>query len=298
MNYLCKKISTLLFASILISCAGYSLAEDIESDDKPKQDRSDNRDGYRLSLGLGYVNIESPWWYDEEETNRLRLVIDGRYQWKGLFVELATNGLSSDKNLPAIGYNFYSTDHWNLDFIAAAVSGRIEFNYVYDGQAKQISGEPTKGVGLRAQGSWGNSIVQMVALPYIYDGEEKDFGSDSTVDYASLWVGHRWQVKNWSVNGLLGAVYKSSGLLDHQLGVTESEADGIVWVYEPSSGVNYTAHIDLSYPVSKNILFQMYSRYTQYSDAILDSPLIELSRKVGNRPENEHEFGVHLNYVF
>jgi MipA family protein len=297
MSYLHRKTNTLLFSALLTFCSGYSLADDTGNDDKPKQNRSDNRDGYSLSIGLGYMNYESPL-YGGEEGDGVWLVIDGRYQWKGLFAELALNGVSGDKNLPAIGYNFYSTDHWNLDFIAAVVSGRSEFNYVYDGQVKQISGEPTKGVGFRAQGSWGNSIVQMVALPYIYDGEEKDFGSDSAVDYASLWVGHRWQVKNWSVNGLLGAVYKSSGLLDHQLGVTGGEADGIVWAYEPSSGVDYTAHIDLSYPVSKNILFQMYSRYTQYSDAILDSPLIELSREAGNRPENEHEFGVLLNYVF
>ncbi len=296
MIYLHKKISTLLFTSIFISCAGHSLAEDIANDDKLKQNRSDNRDGYSLSIGIGYMDIESPL-YDEERYDGTRLVIDGRYQWNGLFAELALDG-ASDKNLTSIGYNFYSTEHWNLDVIAAAVSGRTEFNYVYDGHVKQIAGEPTKGVGFRAQGSWGNSIVQMVALPYIYDGEEKDFGSDSAVDYVSLWVGHRWQVKNWSVNGLLGAVYKSSGLLDHQFGVTGNEADGIVWAYEPSSGIDYMAHIDLSYPVSKKILFHVFSRYTLYSDAAMDSPLIELAREWDDRPENEHEFGVLLNYVF
>ena len=292
MSYLYKKIGTLLFTSILISCAGHSLAEGIANDDKPKRDSSDNRDGYSLSIGLGYANIESPL-YDEEEIDGLRVVIDGHYQWKGLFVELA-NDPSRDKNLPAVGYNFYNTDHWNLDLIAAAVTGRSEFNYEVDGEAKQISADPTSAVGFRVQGAWGNSIVQMVALPYF----NEDFRSNSAVDYASLWVGHRWQVKNWSVNGLLGAVHKSSGLLDHQFGVTGNEADGIVWAYEPSSGIDYMAHIDLSYPVSKNILFQVFSRYTLYSNAAMDSPLIELAREWDDRPENEHEFGVLLNYVF
>jgi MipA family protein len=292
MSCLHKKISTLLLTTILASCAGHSLAEDIGKDDKPDQDRSDNRDGYSLSLGLGYVNSESPL-DDEEDTDGLRLVIDGRYQWKGLFVEFA-NDPSRDKNLPAIGYNFYSTVHWNLDLIAAAATVDSEFNYEVDGQEKQISGEATRGIGLRAQGVWGNSIVQMVALPYFH----QDFRSNSAVDYASLWFGHRWQIENWSVNGLLGAVYKSSGLLDHHFGVTESEADEIVWAYEPSSGIDYTAYIDLSYPVSKNILFQIYSRHTQYSDQTLDSPIIEFARKWEERPEKEHEFGILLNYVF
>lgn len=293
MSCLHRKISTFLLTSILTSCAGHSLAEDIESDDKPKQDSSDNRDGYRLSLGLGHMNSESPM-YDDEGRDGMRLVIDARYQWKGLFAELAFNGVSGEKNLTSIGYNFYSTEHWNLDLIAAAVTGRSEFNYEVDGEIKHISGEATRGVGIRAQGAWGNSIVQMVALPYFHE----DFRSNSAVDYASLWVGHRWQVKNWSVNGLLGAVYKSSGLLDHHFGVTESETDEIVWAYEPSSGIDYMAHIDLSYPVSKNILFQVFSRYTLYSDAAMDGPLIELAREWDDRPENEHEFGVLLNYVF
>lgn len=292
MSYIRKKISTFLFIVTLVSCAGYSIAEEVGNEDEQKQANKNSRDGYSLSIGLGYVNTESPL-YIEEKVDGLRVSIGGHYQWKGLFVELA-NDPSRDKNLPAVGYNFYSTEHWNFDLIAAAATGRSEFNYEVDGEAKQISGEATRGVGLRAQGAWGNSIVQMVALPYFHE----DFRSNSAVDYASLWVGHRWQVKNWSVNGLLGAVYKSSGLLDHHFGVTESETDEIVWAYEPSSGIDYTAHIDLSYPVSKNILFQIYSRHTQYSEETLDSPIIELVREWEDRPEKEHEFGVLLNYVF
>lgn len=291
MNYLHNIISTFLSAAILVSCNGYCLADESQPKDQQKSDKN-SRDGYSLSIGLGYLNIESPI-YIEEQVDGLKLVIDGRYQWKGFFVELA-NDPARDKNLPAAGYNFYSTEHWNLDVIAAAATGRTESNYYVDGQAKQISGEPTRGFGFRAQGSWGNSIVQMVALPYFHE----DFRSDSAVDYASLWVGHRWQIRNWSLNGLLGAVYKSSGLLDHHYGVTEDEADKIFRAYEPSSGTDYTAHIDLSYPVSKNILFQIYSRHTQYSDAALDSPLIELARKWEGRPESEREFGILLNYVF
>ena len=146
MSCLHRKISTFLLTSILTSCAGHSLAEDIANDDKLKQNRSDNRDGYSLSIGIGYMDIESPL-YDEERYDGARLVIDGRYQWNGLFAELALDG-ASDKNLTSIGYNFYSTEHWNLDLIAAAVTGRSEFSYEVDGEIKHISGEATRGVGL------------------------------------------------------------------------------------------------------------------------------------------------------
>lgn len=290
MNYSYNKISTFLLTAILASCASYSLAGEDSSENQ--QASKPGRDGYSLTIALGYVNIESPLRI-EEEIDGLRVAIDGHYQWNGFFVELA-NDPARDKNLSSVGYNFYSSDHWNLDLIAAAATGRVEFNYMVDGEARQISSDPTTGIGFRAQGAWGNSIVQMVTLPYI----SKDVQSNGAVGYASLWVGHRWQVKNWSVNGLLGAVYQSGGLLNHQYGVTETEADEIVWAYETSSGIDYTAHIDLTYPLSKNILFQVYSRYTQYSDEVLDSPLIALARKWEDRPEAEHEFGVLLNYVF
>lgn len=297
MDHWYQKKSTFLLTAILVTAilapySSFSLAEDAQVTDSPTQTSKHNRDGYSLSIGLGYVNIESPLRI-EEQIDGLKVFIDGYYQWKGFFVELA-NDPARDKNLPAVGYNFYSTDHWNLDLIAAVATGRTEFNYRLDGEAKQIKGGATRGFGFRAQGAWGNSIVQMVALPFI----NKDVESNSALNYASLWVGHRWQVKNWSVNGSLGAIYQSRALLDHHFGVTEDEADHIVWAYEPSSGIDYKAHIDLSYPVSKNTLFQIYSKHTQYSGEILDSPLIELARRWENRPEREHEFGIILNYVF
>ena len=97
---------------------------------------------------------------------------------------------------------------------------------------------------------------------------------------------------------MVGAKYRSSSLMNYGFGVTESEADKVVGAYEPSSGVDYTAQIDLTYPISKNLLFQIYSSYTQYSDEILHSPIIKLVRKSDNRPEKDQVFGVLVQYVF
>lgn len=290
MNYLHNKISAFLLTAIFTTCTAYSFAEPAQSEDKPQEASKNSRDGYYLSVGAGYRNLESP---GREAINGWQLVFNGRYQWKGLFAELALDP-SSAKNLPAVGYNFYSTDHWSLDLIGASTAERVRFNYQVDGEAKQISSELPRGVGFRAIGSWGNTLLQVVALPYFHE----DLQSDSAVDYASLWLGHRWQIKNWSVNGLVGAKYRSGGLMNYHFGVAESEADEVLDAYEPSAGIDYTAQIDLTYPVSKNVLFQVYSRGTIYSDEFLNSPMVELSRKWGDRPEKEHEFGVLLNYVF
>jgi outer membrane scaffolding protein for murein synthesis (MipA/OmpV family) len=92
----------------------------------------------------------------------------------------------------------------------------------------------------------------------------------------------------------VGAKYRSSSLMNYQFGVADSE----VGAYEPSSGVDYTAQIDLTYPISKNVLFQIYSSYTQFSDEMLDSSKIRAVRKWNNRPEKEQVFGVLVQYVF
>ena len=290
MNYSHNVISAFLLTATLVSCAGYSIAEEIQNKDEQKEDNKNSRDGYYLSIGAGYRNHESPGF---GEINGLQVVFKGRYQWKGLFAELAINPTSA-KSLPAVGYNFYSTDHWNLDLIGAGTAERVQFNYQVDGETKYISSESPRGVGFRAIGSWGNTVLQLVALPYFHE----DFQSNSAVDYASLWLGHRWQIKNWSVNGLIGAKYRSSGLMNYHLGVGENEADEVLDAYEPASGIDYTAQIDLTYPVSKNILFQIYSRGTIYSDEFLNSSMVELVRVRGDRPEKGQEFGVLLNYVF
>ncbi|HTF94563.1 MAG TPA: MipA/OmpV family protein [Cellvibrio sp.] len=288
MEYLTRTINVCLFAATL-SCAVYSVAEESPDSDKP-QTNSNSRDGYYLSVGIGHRIFESPL---REEINGFQVVFNSRYQWNGLFVELGFDP-TSDKNLPAVGYNFYNTDHWNFDLITASTDGRHEFNYRVDGEAKLIFSETTRGTGLRAQGSWGNTSLQVIALPYFHE----EFTSHSAVEYASLWAGHRWQIKNWSVNGLVGAKYRSRGLTDYLYGVTESEADKVVDAYEPSSSIDYTAQIDFTYPISKKLVFQIYSSHTVYSDEALNSPMVKLARKWDDRPEKRSEFGILLNYVF
>ncbi len=293
MNYLHNKISAFLLTAILTTCTAYSVAEETQPEGKSQQTDINSRDGYYLSIGTGLGSYESPL---REEQNGLILAINGRYQWKGFFAELGigSSGSFGPPSLTTLGYNFYGTEHWSFDALYAITDGTGELSYEVDGEAKQLSRLPISGVGFRALGSWGNTTLQLVGL-HSFNSE---FRPDADLGYAALWLGHRWQIKNWSLNGLVGAKYRSSSLMNYGFGVTESEADKVVGAYEPSSGVDYTAQIDLTYPISKNLLFQIYSSYTQYSDEILHSPIIKLVRKSDNRPEKEQVFGVLVQYVF
>lgn len=289
MNYLHNKISTFLLAAIFTTCTAYSVAEETQPEGKSQQTDINSRDGYYLSIGAGLGSYESPL---REEQNGLVLVINGRYQWKGFFAELGigSSGSFGPPSLTTLGYNFYSTEHWSFDALYAITDGTSEFIYKVGGETKTLSTLPISGAGFRALGSWGNTTLQLVGL-HSFNSE---FRPDAEVGYAALWLGHRWQINNWSLNGLVGAKYRSSSLMNYQFGVTDSE----VGAYEPSSGVDYTAQIDLTYPISKHVLFQIYSSYTQFSDEMLDSSKIRAVRKWNNRPEKEQVFGVLAQYVF
>lgn len=271
----------------------YSVAEEAQSEDQPQQTDINSRDGYYLSVGTGLGSYESPL---REEQNGLVLVINGRYQRNGFFAELgvSSSGSFGPPSLTTLGYNFYGTEHWSFDALYAITDSSSEFSYQVDGEARKSSTLPVSGVGLRALGSWGNTTLQLIGL-HSFNSE---FRPDADVGYAALWLSHRWQIKNWSLNGLVGAKYRSGSLMDYQFGVTESEADKVVGAYEPSSGVDYTAQIDLTYPIRKNLLFQIYSSYTHFSDEMLDSPIISRVAEWDNRPEKEQVFGVLVQYVF
>lgn len=293
MSYLHRKINLILLIAIFTTGTAYSFAEGTQSEDKAPQSDKNSRDGYYLSIAAGLGSYESPL---REEQNGLILAINGRYQRKGFFAELGigSSGSFGPPTLTTLGYNFYGTEHWNLDVLYAITDGTSEFIYEVGGEAKRLSTLPVSGAGLRALGSWGNTTLQLVGL-HSFNSE---FRPDAELGYAALWLGHRWQIKNWSLNGLVGAKYRSSSLMNYQFGVIESEADMVVGAYEPSSGVDYTAQIDLTYPVRKNLLFQVYSSYTQFSDEMLDSPIIKHVRESDNRPEKEQVFGVLVQYVF
>jgi hypothetical protein len=289
MNYLRNITSTFLVTAIFTMCTAYSFAEDAQPGDKSQQTDINSRDGHYLSIGAGLGSYESPL---REEQNGLILAINGRYQRKGFFAELGigSSGSFGPPSLTTLGYNFYGTEHWNLDVLYAITDGTSEFIYEVGGETKTLSTLPISGAGFRALGSWGNTTLQLVGL-HSFNSE---FRPDAEVGYAAVWLGHRWQINNWSLNGLVGAKYRSSSLMNYQFGVTDSE----VGAYEPSSGVDYTAQIDLTYPISKNVLFQIYSSYTQFSDEMLDSSKIRAVRKWNNRPEKEQVFGVLVQYVF
>ncbi len=53
-----------------------------------------------------------------------------------------------------------------------------------------------------------------------------------------------------------------------------------------------------SYPISENILFESYVRYTDFADSITDSPIIRATSQIPGRNEAKTEVGILFSYVF
>ena len=68
--------------------------------------------------------------------------------------------------------------------------------------------------------------------------------------------------------------------------------------YKAGGGFDVVGQVGVSYPVSKNVLFESYLRYTEVTDDISDSPVMQLFSKIDGRAENVTEFGLLFSYVF
>lgn len=251
---------------------------------------TEDQSGGFLKVGYGYKFESSPY---EDEISKGSLFVSGRYQidW-GLFVEAAFGANELQQGL-SYGYNFYNTESWNFDLMTLRAHG--DTTLVVTNQNEDVSlfkQNDTDMIGFRATGYYGQTRLQFIAAPYsLNDNVEDAF-------YASAWLAHSWQVKNWEIQAMTGVQLRSAEILDHYYGTPDVLVGESLPEYEAGSGLDYTAQIGVAYPLTENILFESYFRYTKVSSAVTDSPFIQQITMQPNRSDNVTEFGVLFSYVF
>lgn len=274
----------------LVTCSIFILANAVCAQAAFADQYAREPDAGYLELGLGYRTTESPLY---ESDSGIRASIRGRYQWHGLFVEYSSEW-DGAYGIPAVGYNFYNSESWSLDVINAITSGDASFRYRLDGETKHLFRERVVGSGVRLTGSWGSSIFQVQALPYF----NEDFSRESLLPYASALVGHRWRLKNWSLSGSIGARYQSAGYLNYYHGIDATQADALLPEYTASAGVDLSAKIALTYPLTRHWVFETSLSRTLYANTITNSPIVKALRSIEDRPGQATLFGIQLKYVF
>lgn len=253
------------------------------------QTLEDHSGGF-LKVGYGYKFASSPY---EDEISKGSLYVSGRYQidW-GLFIEAAFGANELQQGL-SYGYNFYNTESWNFDLMSLRAHGNTTLNAVNQNDEVFVFKQGnTDMVGLRATGAYGQTRVQFIAAPYSLNDNVDD------ALYASAWLAHSWQVKNWEIQAMTGVQYRSGEILDHYYGTPDIIVSEQLPDYTAGSGLDYTAQVGVAYPVSENILFESYLRYTKVSSAVTDSSIIQQITTQPNRSDNVTEFGILFSYVF
>ncbi|OUR60173.1 hypothetical protein A9Q74_14370 [Colwellia sp. 39_35_sub15_T18] len=248
----------------------------------------ENRNGGFLKLGYGYKIEVSPY---ENEVNHFSMFLNGRYQWSGLFVEASYGANERNEGL-SIGYNFYNTDNWNFD--VSTINAHGEIHAEIRDQEKILSQhfDNTDMIGLRATGNFDQTTVQFMLAPYAIDSDYDD------AIYASMWLGRAWQIKNWQLHGSIGLEYRSEAMLDYYYGISADEATTHFGSYEAGSGIDVTAQVSASYPISTNILFETYFKYTDFASSITNSPVMSFAGGLDGRAKERTEVGVLVSYVF
>jgi len=285
-----KKILQHFSLNLLIGLSTISSAQlyaDELINEAPEQAQEDRNGGF-LKLGYGYKFEESPY---ENEVNHFSMFLNGRYQWNGLFVEASYGANERNEGL-SIGYNFYNTDNW--DFDVSTINAHGEIHAEIRDQEKILSQhfDNTDMIGLRATGNFDQTTVQFMLAPYAIDSDYDD------AIYASMWLGRSWQVKNWELHGSIGLEYRSQEMLDHYYGISAEEATEHFGPYEADAGIDVTAQISASYPISANILFESYFKYTDFASSISNSPVMKFAGSFGDRAEERTEVGILVSYVF
>ncbi|GLX79346.1 hypothetical protein tinsulaeT_26860 [Thalassotalea insulae] len=245
--------------------------------------------GY-LKVGYGYKSETSP--YHNKDTGG-SLFISGRYQLKpGFFIEVShgANELNQGTNF---GFNFWNSQHWSFDLLT--VRGHGENVYEFGGKniphIREVK-KSTNMLGLRAVGGFDRTTFQATVAPYSFSDEY-----DGAL-YASVWGSQSWLIKNWEVYASVGVEYRSRDMMDYYYSTSDAiESIGFKH-YQADSGINLITQVGTSYPISENVLFEAYARYTDLPDSITDNPVMQLAANRDDRAQGITEFGVLVSYVF
>ncbi|WDE11898.1 MipA/OmpV family protein [Thalassomonas haliotis] len=252
-------------------------------------DNDSNYSGGFLRLGYGYKARINP--YEDEEKGET-FFVKGRYQWQlGFFVEAAYYRVLNEGL--RVGYNFYNTERWNLDIHNVVAHGDLDIKIDYFERYFTMQRNETQMLALRATGSFQQTTLQFVFAPYSFNDETDGI-------YASAALDRSFQLKNWQVYASLGVEYRSKKLLEYYYAIARTGSWTEIYFpsYQPGDGIDVTGEIGVSYPISKNWLFEAYHKYTNLADSIDDSPLFQYNSTRYGRSKNVSETGLLISYTF
>ena len=244
-----------IMCAIALGVSSYSHAENIG--DLGSKQGEESAGYFQVGLGGGWADRPL-----EGDFNGFGgLVIEGRYKWKGAFVELTSDSIG----VPgfAIGYELWENQNWAVDLVAIPVVGELnpwDIERLEDSNLRKRDGLTL--TGIRATRFFEDFIVQSHLLPI----------GRGTV--ASLAVGKFWQIKNLNLSALGALRYNSEEVNRRSWDVRPIEASAEFPEYQSGSDVNAVFQLRAEYPITENWVAESTLFYSRVGDAIYESPLV------------------------
>jgi len=282
----CLNLAVIILAGASFSSACF--ANDITHSVRSDTEQAGSTENY-LELGIMYAEGSGPSFIDDGNWDGTLLIINGSYNWNGLFVE----NYSESGNGIVFGYNALNNDNWSLDLTVTTEWWQKNFdnNGRYPGLNNQYYSEPLT-VGGRLTGYLGNNAVQFSV--------NQDATGDHNGTTISALIGRSWQVRNWNFHGIVGVEYASAKLNDYYVGVSEARAasprfdfiEGGASAYEAGDSVSFSTEFGVTYPITQDWVFRATGRVVTIADEITDSPYYVIKDSVAT------SFRTSLTYVF
>lgn len=299
MKHSTRQLLTILLCGLTIFTTTSLLASE---ETPPEQEQDDGSGGY-FKIGYGYKYETSPY---HDEVSKGSLYVSGRYQFSnGIFFE-SHYGANELNQGTTLGYNFYNNENWSFDINFLEGHGDITIGFTFEDPTNLETGREhfnmnrsqTTMIGLRATGIYDNQYGQTSFQTNIAPVSLND-NYDNGV-YANAWASHVWQIRNWEVYASAGLTYRNDSMLDYYYEIPEAiiRENFHLPAYHPGAGIDVTLQAGVNYPITENFVFESYYRFTDISDSIMDSPLMNFFGNLPERSENMGEFGILVSYVF
>lgn len=319
------EIRSIVFFGCLFATS-YLMATDIAYDVQNMEALSYTKEGGFIEIGLKASTKRNPVEIGNDQAG-FSLLLDGRFQWKGLFVEV----IEDSSTLFTSGYNAWNNNHWSLDIVVSQIYDDV-IDYGSFKEIRIFEGEPENEgiespvdtaetnlltsetinnrfknlrdrnsgflIGSRATAYYGSYIFQFGLLT--------DISSRRNDITASIEAGRSWQIRNWNLYALGRARYRTSKVFIRNIEFNEPQEKISAHSFEeiaPALIINETLvccsknktsilalKIGATYPLTENWLFRSSLEHATLSERFFQSPMV--------MTRNGTSFSTSISYVF
>lgn len=249
--------NTSLALAITLACATNAWAQDSKL-------RSSGvhygEDGWDLSLGLGASIGEGNLYLGHDASDTELEILGGATYRNGRFFFAA-----DDNNGLQVGYSLIQQQNWTIDAVFGPVFGA---SFDDNDQLKHLDDRDIDG-HLGARYSWYGEHNR-VSFGIGQDVIDAHDGWAASAEYR-----HEWQLKNWLLTGHAGVAHVSDKMVNHIVGVSNSEATAAIPAFNAEAGNVGWLGLKTEYPVNEKWVFESTLYTLTLSDEFSDSPITE-----------------------